>query len=277
MQCASSITISPAVFVSCGSTLSRNPGLFSRSGLTSRTSTAPASISAWTCCHSSRLAELIVRAWMPARTAASTWLRISASSGETITVGPAPRARSSAVATKYTADLPQPVRCTTRTRRRPVTSSLIAVHWSSRSRASSPASARRYPSAAVRISESVMLHSYHEAGTAGPVRSIERVTDIVSIRDLRVSTVIGVYDWEREVEQALTFAIDMAADVAKAARHDDIKDTLDYSAVAQAVKAVVTDGKFQLIETAAEAVAQRLIADFGLDWVRVEVVKPIPS
>ena len=99
----------------------------------------------------------------------------------------------------------------------------------------------------------------------------------MSIRDLRVSTVIGVYDWEREIEQALTFSIDMAADVSKAARNDDIRDALDYSAVAQAVKAVVTEGKFQLIETAAEAVAQRLLADYGLAWVRVEVVKPIPS
>ncbi len=109
------------------------------------------------------------------------------------------------------------------------------------------------------------------------MRSIVRVTDTVSIRDLRVSTVIGVYDWEREIEQALTFSIDMAADVAKAAKNDDIRDALDYSAVAQAVKAVVIEGKFQLIETAAETVAQRLIADHGLAWVRVEVVKPIPS
>jgi len=109
------------------------------------------------------------------------------------------------------------------------------------------------------------------------VRSIGRVTDTVSIRDLRVSAVIGVYDWERETEQALTFSIDMAADVARAARNDDIKDALDYSAVAQAVKAVVIEGRFQLIETAAEAVAQRLIADYDLAWVRVEVVKPIPS
>jgi len=109
------------------------------------------------------------------------------------------------------------------------------------------------------------------------VRSIGSVTDTVSIRDLRVSTVIGVYDWEREIEQALTFSIDMAADVSKAAKDDDIKDALDYSAVAQAVKSVVTEGKFQLIETAAEAVAQRLIDGYGLEWVRVEVVKPIPS
>ena len=103
------------------------------------------------------------------------------------------------------------------------------------------------------------------------------MTDIVSIRDLRVSTVIGVYDWERETEQALTFAVDMAADVAKAAARDDLKDALDYSAVAHTVKCVVIEGKFQLIETAAERVAQRLIADFGLAWVRVQVVKPITT
>jgi dihydroneopterin aldolase len=103
------------------------------------------------------------------------------------------------------------------------------------------------------------------------------VTDTVSIRDLRVATVIGVYDWEREVEQALVFAVDMAADVAKAAAHDDLADALDYSAVAQTVKSVVIEGKFQLIESAAERVAQRLIEDFGLTWIRVEVVKPIAS
>ena len=99
----------------------------------------------------------------------------------------------------------------------------------------------------------------------------------MSIRDLRVSTVIGVYDWERETEQALTFSVAMAAEVAKAAARDDIGDALDYSAVAQAVKTVVIEGKFQLIETAAERVAERLIADYGLTWVRVEVVKPITA
>jgi dihydroneopterin aldolase len=103
------------------------------------------------------------------------------------------------------------------------------------------------------------------------------VADTVSIRDLRVSAVIGVYDWEREIEQDLTFAVQMPADVARAAAGDDIAGTLDYSAVAQTVKSVVIEGKFQLIETAAERVAQRLIAEYGLAWVRVEVVKPITT
>jgi dihydroneopterin aldolase len=115
------------------------------------------------------------------------------------------------------------------------------------------------------------------SGAVATATSIDGVTDIVSIRDLQVSTVIGVYDWEREVEQALTFAVEMPTNVARAAGSDDIKDALDYSAVAHTVKCVVIEGKFQLIETAAERVAQRLIADFGLDWVRVQVVKPIAS
>jgi dihydroneopterin aldolase len=103
------------------------------------------------------------------------------------------------------------------------------------------------------------------------------VSDTVSIRDLRVATVIGVYDWERETEQALVFAVDMATDVARAASRDNLADALDYSSAAQTIKTVVIEGKFQLIETAAERVAERLISDYALAWVRVEVVKPIPS
>lgn len=101
------------------------------------------------------------------------------------------------------------------------------------------------------------------------------MTDTVSIRELRVSAVIGVRDWERETEQTLVLAVDMAADVAKAAASDRISDALDYSAVAQTVTDVVTQGEFQLIETAAERVARQLLADYPLGWVRVEVAKPL--
>ena len=101
------------------------------------------------------------------------------------------------------------------------------------------------------------------------------MTDTVSIRELRISAVIGVHDWEREIEQTLVFAVDMASDVARTAASDDISDALDYSAVAQTVRDVVTRGKFQLIETAAERVARQLLADFSLGWVRVEVAKPL--
>jgi 7,8-dihydroneopterin aldolase/epimerase/oxygenase len=104
------------------------------------------------------------------------------------------------------------------------------------------------------------------------------VPDIVSIRGLRVDVVIGAYEWERDIEQALVFTVDMATDVIRAAISDDLTDApVNYAAAAQVITTVVREGKFQLIETAAVRVADRLIADFGLSWIRVEVVKPRPA
>ena len=101
--------------------------------------------------------------------------------------------------------------------------------------------------------------------------------DLVSVRDLAVPAVIGVHDWEREITQTLVFSVDMAADVRKAAWHDDLADALDYSAVARTIASVVRDGRFRLIETAAERVAEQLLADHPVAWLRLEVRKPIAS
>jgi dihydroneopterin aldolase len=101
------------------------------------------------------------------------------------------------------------------------------------------------------------------------------VTDTVSIRDLSVAAVIGVHPWEREIEQTLVFNVDLAADVRRAAATDDLADALDYSAVAEAIAAVVRAGKFRLIETAADRVAEHLLAAFPVTRLRLELRKPI--
>ena len=100
MQCASSTTSSPTRSANSGSIPERNCGLLRRSGLMRSTSTASASSSERTSAQASRFVELTVWARIPSRSAAWIWLRISASSGETISVGPAPASRPSAVARK---------------------------------------------------------------------------------------------------------------------------------------------------------------------------------
>jgi dihydroneopterin aldolase len=112
------------------------------------------------------------------------------------------------------------------------------------------------------------------------VASLDAVTDYVSVKDLSVRAVIGVHAWERDVEQTLLVSVDMVpetTDVRKAAASDDLADALDYSAVAETIAAVLRDGKFRLIETAAERVAGRLLADFPLSWLRLELRKPIAA
>ena len=61
----------------------------------------------------------------------------------------------------------------------------------------------------------------------------------------------------------------------RAAASDDLADALDYSAVAEVIAAVVREGKFRLIETAAERVAERLLAAFPVTRLRLELRKPI--
>ena len=97
--------------------------------------------------------------------------------------------------------------------------------------------------------------------------------DIVFIKNLKIDAVIGVFDWEREIKQALYFDFEMAADISKAANSDELKDTLDYNALSIAVTQFVGKSSFQLIETLAERVAELIIQDFNVPWLRLRLNK----
>ncbi|MET0027529.1 MAG: dihydroneopterin aldolase [Candidatus Thiodiazotropha sp.] len=97
--------------------------------------------------------------------------------------------------------------------------------------------------------------------------------DIVFIRDLRIDTVIGIYDWEREIRQTVVFDLDMGADIAKAAQSDAIEDTLDYKAVSKRLVEFVRNSEFQLVETLAERCAGIVLEEFEVPWVRLTLNK----
>jgi len=95
------------------------------------------------------------------------------------------------------------------------------------------------------------------------------MTDIVFIRDLRVKTVIGIYDWEREIKQEVVFDLEMAADIAKAAQTDSIDDTLDYKSISKRIVEFVEASEYQLVETLAEKVAAIILNEFNVPWLRL--------
>jgi dihydroneopterin aldolase len=97
--------------------------------------------------------------------------------------------------------------------------------------------------------------------------------DIVFISALRIETVIGIYDWEKEIRQPVVLDIEMAADVRRAAESDAIGDTLDYKAVSKRLKQLVGDSRFDLVETLAERCAAVIRDEFGVPWVRLVVNK----
>ena len=98
--------------------------------------------------------------------------------------------------------------------------------------------------------------------------------DFVFIRDLRVDTIVGVYDWERKIKQTLVFDIDMATDIHRAAASDDLQFAVNYHAVSLRVSSYVEAHHTALIETLAENVASLILTEFNVPWVRLQLTKP---
>jgi dihydroneopterin aldolase len=94
------------------------------------------------------------------------------------------------------------------------------------------------------------------------------------IEGLAVETIIGVYDWEREVSQRLLIDLDMAWDNRVPAASDDVVDALDYAAVSERITGYLKGNQPQLLETAAEGVAGLLQREFGVRWLRLVIRKP---
>lgn len=98
--------------------------------------------------------------------------------------------------------------------------------------------------------------------------------DIVFINDLRIDTIIGIYDWEREVRQTVSLDLEMSADIRKAAETDDIQYALNYKSVAERLIGFIGGSEFLLVETMAEQVCQIVREEFGVAWVKLCLRKP---
>jgi 7,8-dihydroneopterin aldolase/epimerase/oxygenase len=98
--------------------------------------------------------------------------------------------------------------------------------------------------------------------------------DIVFIEDLRIETVIGIYDWERKIRQTIAIDLEMAFDNRKPASSDKIDDTLDYKAVSKRLIAFVENSHFELVETLAERSAEIVMQEFNVPWLRLKLSKP---
>jgi dihydroneopterin aldolase len=98
--------------------------------------------------------------------------------------------------------------------------------------------------------------------------------DTVFVRGLTARAIIGVNEWERREKQTVVIDIDMAVDASAAARHDDISKAVNYRDVSKVVLRHTEESRHLLVETLAERIAEIVMRDFGVPWVRVRVTKP---
>src|SRR5581483_5986866 len=98
--------------------------------------------------------------------------------------------------------------------------------------------------------------------------------DCIFITGLKVEAMIGAHNWEQRVTRSLLIDLELACDVHRGSTHDRLQDTLDYKAVSDRVRAICTASRFRLIESLAETLAQKLMQEFGIEWLRLAVHKP---
>lgn len=97
--------------------------------------------------------------------------------------------------------------------------------------------------------------------------------DIIFLREVRVDTVIGVYEWERRAPQTIELDLDIGIPSEQPCHSHDIGDTIHYGVVVERVRALLAAEHFLLIEALAERIARLVREEFGAPWVKVAVTK----
>jgi dihydroneopterin aldolase len=98
--------------------------------------------------------------------------------------------------------------------------------------------------------------------------------DRIFLDGLECQCIIGFIDWERRVPQKVVIDLELPCDCARAAHSDAVADTVDYKLVAKRVLAFVGASQFQLLETLAQRLAELLLEEFALAWIRIRINKP---
>jgi dihydroneopterin aldolase len=97
--------------------------------------------------------------------------------------------------------------------------------------------------------------------------------DLIFIRNLSVSTIVGHYARERVAAQTLEFNIELAIPGDAVYASDRIADTVNYAAVAEYIKRECDAHHFKLLERMADHLARGIITQFGTPYVRLSVAK----
>jgi dihydroneopterin aldolase len=98
--------------------------------------------------------------------------------------------------------------------------------------------------------------------------------DKIFLRELKVETIIGFWEWERRIKQIVIIDLEIASDARTAANSEKVAGTLNYEVLAKRLVEYVGGSQHQMVEALATAIGRIVISEFGAPWVKVSVAKP---
>ena len=106
--------------------------------------------------------------------------------------------------------------------------------------------------------------------------SIDPQSDRIVLEGMRFYGFHGVNPEERVLGQEYLVDLTVELDLGGAGRSDRLEDTISYTHIYRAVREVMEGEPRNLLEAAAQAIAERVLSDFPVDSVIVRVKKPHP-
>ena len=97
---------------------------------------------------------------------------------------------------------------------------------------------------------------------------------IIKIENLRVRTIVGIFEWEKKVKQDVIINIEMEFDGAEAIEKDEIEYTIDYKSITKKIISEIEEGNYNLIEKIAGDVMRIVIEDGRVLKATVKIDKP---
>jgi D-erythro-7,8-dihydroneopterin triphosphate epimerase len=97
---------------------------------------------------------------------------------------------------------------------------------------------------------------------------------IIRIEDLRLRTIVGIYEWEKENKQDIVINVEIEFDGTKAIETDDIADTIDYKSITKKIITMVEESEFNLIERIAGEAIKIIMENEKVEKASVRVDKP---
>lgn len=99
--------------------------------------------------------------------------------------------------------------------------------------------------------------------------------DAIIIEGLKVETVVGCFNWERQIIQPLMLDMIIQTDLEQASNSDDLDYTLNYAEICEIAAKVIQDSKPELIEHAAKLVINALFSTFhAIESINITIRKP---
>ncbi|WP_173910329.1 dihydroneopterin aldolase [Acinetobacter sp. Marseille-Q1618] len=99
--------------------------------------------------------------------------------------------------------------------------------------------------------------------------------DAIIIEGLKVDTVVGCFNWERQIIQPLMLDLTIHTALEQASNSDELEDTLNYAEICEISAKVIQDAAPKLIEHAAKLVVNALFTTFpAIESIMISIRKP---